>query len=98
MLLDFLQIGNDFFDILVADILGGAANLVDDTTLQTALGIYRLDSLHHTTQTVGTEQINIQNAPTFEVIQHIQPKFAAFMLTDPNPKNVFLSAVQQYNR
>ena len=33
MLLDFLQIGNDFFDILVADILGGAANLVDDTTL-----------------------------------------------------------------
>ena len=30
---DFLQIGNDFFDILVADILGGAANLVDDTTL-----------------------------------------------------------------
>ena len=64
---------------------------MDDTTLQTALGIYRLDSLHHTTQTVGTEQINIQNAPTFEVIQHIQPKFAAFMLTDPNPKNVFLT-------
>ena len=68
---DLFQVGHDLLDILVADIFGGAANLVDDTPLQTALGIHRLNSLHHAAQTVGAEQINIQNTPAFEIIQHI---------------------------
>ena len=38
-----------------------------------------LDGLHHATQAVGTEQVNIQNVPAFRVIQFIQPKFAALM-------------------
>ena len=36
-------------------------------------------SLYHPTQAVRAEQIYIQNAPAFEVIQHIQPEFAVFM-------------------
>ena len=67
-------------DVLVADILGGAADLVDDTPLQSALGIHRLDCLHYAAKTVGAEQVNVQNTPAFEVIQHTQPKFAAFIL------------------
>ena len=62
---------------------------MDDAPLQTALGIHRLNGLHHAAQTVRAEQINIQNAPTFEVIQHIQPKFAALMLPNPDTQNVF---------
>ena len=62
---------------------------MDDAPLQTALGIHRLNDLHHAAQTVRAEQINIQNAPTFEVIQHIQPKFATLMLPNPDTQNVF---------
>ena len=62
---------------------------MDDAPLQTALGIHRLDSLHHAAQTVGAEQINVLNSPAFEVIQHIQPKFAALVLADPDAQNVF---------
>ena len=62
---------------------------MDDAPLQTALWIYCLNGLHHAAQTVGAEQINIQNAPAFEVIQHIQPKFAALMLPNPDTQNVF---------
>ena len=62
---------------------------MDDTPLQTALGIYRLDGLHHAAESIGAKQINIHNTPTFEVIQHIQPEFAALMLTDPHAENVF---------
>ena len=66
---------------------------MDDAALQAALGIHCLNRLHHTAQTVGTEQINIQNSTAFEVIQHAQPKFATLMLTDPYTQNVF-STVQ----
>ena len=86
--IDLLQVGGHFLDVFVADILGGAADLVYDAPLQTALGIYRLNGLHHAAQAVGAEQINIQNAPAFEIIQHVQPKFAALMLSDPHAQNV----------
>ena len=59
---------------------------MDDAALKTALGIYSLNS--HAAQAVRAEQINIQNAPAFEVVQHRQPKFAALMLSDPHPKDV----------
>lgn len=64
---------------------------MDDAPLQTALGVHRFDGLHHAAQTVGAEQINIQNTPAFEVIQHIQPKFAALMLADPDAQDVFFA-------
>ena len=53
------QVGHDLLDILVADIFGRAADLVDDAPLQTALWIYRLNGLHHAAQAVGAEQINM---------------------------------------
>ena len=61
---------------------------MDDAPLQTAPGIHCLDGFHHTAQPIGAEQIYIQNAPAFEVIQHIQPKFAALVLADPDTQNV----------
>ena len=61
---------------------------MDDTPLQTALGIDRPDGLHHAAQTVSAEQIHIQNTPAFEVIQHIQPKFAALMRSDPDDQDI----------
>ena len=79
-----LQVRYNPLDIFVADIFGRA-----DTPLQTALWIHRLNGLHHAAQAVGAEQINIQNAPAFEVIQHIQPKFAALVLADPDTQNAF---------
>lgn len=36
---DLFRVGNDLFDAFIADIPGGAVNLVDDTPLQLALGI-----------------------------------------------------------
>lgn len=63
---------------------------MDDAALQTALGIHGLNSLHHPAQTIGTEQIYTQNTPAFEVVQHIQPEFAAFMLADPHAQNVLV--------
>ena len=86
---DFLQVSYQFLDIFVADILSRTTDLVNNATLQPALGIYCLDCLHHATKAVGTEQINIQNAPAFEVIQHTQPKFTALMLADPDTEDIF---------
>ena len=88
---DLLQVGYQLFYILVADVFGGTADLVNDTALQAALGIHRLDRLHHTAQTICTEQINIQNTPAFEVIQHAHPKFAALMLSDPDTEDIFFA-------
>ena len=68
---DFLQVSRYFFDILPADKVGRSADLMDDTALQTALGVHRLDGLHHTAQAIGTKQIYVQNSPGFEAIQHI---------------------------
>ena len=68
---DFLQIGNDLTDVFVANIFGRTANLVHDAALQPCLGIDRLNRLGHSTETIGTEQINIQNSSAFQVIQHI---------------------------
>lgn len=56
--------------------------------LQTALGTDRPDNLHYATQAVGAEQIDNPNAPAFEVIQHIQPKFTALMHLDPDTQDV----------
>ena len=63
---------------------------MDNAALQTALGIHRLGSLYHPLQTVGAKQIHIQNTPAFEVVQHIQSEFAAFMLPNPHAQNVFV--------
>lgn len=57
---------------------------MDDAALQPAFREDGLDSLHHPTQAVRAEQIYIQNSPAFEVIQHIQPEFAVFVLSDPD--------------
>ena len=59
---DLLQICNDFLDfldVLIADISGGTAHLVDDAALQPAFWEDSLDSLHHPTQAVRAEQIYI---------------------------------------
>ena len=57
--IDFFQVGDYAFEILVADIFRGTADLMDDAALQPALGIHCLDCLHHTAQAVGAEQINV---------------------------------------
>ena len=49
------------------------------------------DGFHHPAQAVRAEQIYIQNSPAFEVIQHIQPEFAALMLSDPYSEDVLPS-------
>ena len=67
---DLFQIRRDLLDVLIADILGGAADLMNNTALETALGIDRLDGLHHTAKPIRAEQINLQNSPTFEIIEH----------------------------
>ena len=90
---DLLQSSHHLLDVLVAHKFAGAAGLVDNAALQTALGIDSLDGLHHTAQAVGAEQINIHNPPAFEVIQHIQPEFAALVLADPHAQDV-LPAIQ----
>ena len=83
-----LQICNYSLDALVTDISGGTAYLVDDAALQPAFGEDGLNGLHHPTQAVRAEQIYIQNTPAFEVIQHIQPEFAIFALSDPDSQNI----------
>ena len=65
---------------------------MDDAALQPTFWEDGLNSLHHPTQAVRAEQIYIQNAPAFEIIQHIQPEFAVFMLSDPDSQDV-LSAI-----
>ena len=62
--------------------------LLSHAVLQPAFGEDGLDSLHHPTQAIRAEQIYIQNAPAFEVIQHIQPEFAVFVLSNPDSQNV----------
>ena len=61
---------------------------MDDAPLHLAAGIDRPNSFHEAFQTVHTEQINIQNAPAFEVIQYIQPEFAALVFPDPDAQDV----------
>lgn len=61
---------------------------MDNATLETALGIDRLDSLHHSAEPISAEQINVHNSPAFEVVQHIQPKFAALVLAYPHTEKV----------
>ena len=56
---------------------------MDDAPLHLTLGIDR-----EAFQTVHTEQIDVQNSPAFEVVQHIQPEFAALMLPNPYTQNV----------
>lgn len=68
---DLLQVCRDLLDVLIADILGGTADLMNNAALEAALGIDRLDGLHHAAKPIRTEQINLQNAPTFEVIEHV---------------------------
>ena len=87
--IDFLKISNNLLDVLVADVLGGAANLMHNAALQPALREHRFNGLEHPAETIGVKQINILYAPAFEVIQHIQPEYAALMLPDPDIKNVF---------
>ena len=61
---------------------------MDDAALQPTFREDGLDSLYHPTQAVRAEQIYIQNAPAFEVIQHIQPEFAVLVLSDPDAQNI----------
>ena len=81
---NFLQIGGHLANVLVADIAGGAADLMHDAPLQTGVGIDCLNCLRHSAQTIRTEQVNVHNTPAFEVIQHIQPEFAGLMLPNPD--------------
>ena len=66
--IDYLHVHNHLLGAFVADTHGGTADLIDNIALQTALRIHSLDSLHHSAQAVGAEQIYIQIAPGFEVI------------------------------
>ena len=61
---------------------------MDDAPLYLAVGINSPNSFHKALQTVHAEQINIQNSPAFEVVQHIQPEFAALMFADPHAQDV----------
>ena len=61
---------------------------MDDAPLYLAVGINSPNSFHEAFQTVHTEQINIQNSPAFELIQHIQPEFAALVLPNPNAQDI----------
>ena len=56
--------------------------------LKPAVGIHRADGFNHAAQAVGAEQVHIQNSPGLEVIQHIQPEFAALMCPNPHTMDV----------
>ena len=62
---------------------------MDDAPLHLTVRIDRPDGLHKPFQTVHTEQIDVQNSPAFEVVQHIQPEFAALVLSNPHTQDVF---------
>ena len=87
--IDLLQVHYDLLDVLIADVAGRGSNLVYNATLQTAVRKGCFYGLHHSAQAVRAKQIHVYNSTTFELIQHVQPKFAALMLSDPDPKNVF---------
>ena len=65
---------------------------MDDTPLHLAVGIDRSDGLYETLQAVHTEQIDVQNSPACEIIQHIQPEFATLMLYRPCQPHPSLTA------
>ena len=64
------------------------ADLVDDAPLYLAAGIDRPNGFHEALQAVHAEQIHIPNPLAFEIVQHIQPKFAALVLPDPDAQDV----------
>ena len=86
---DLLQISHQRLDVLIAHKAGGGADLMDNAPLHLAVGIDRRDGLHKACQTVHTEQIYVQNSSAFEVVQHIQPEFAALVLPNPHTKDIF---------
>lgn len=63
---NLLQVCCDLLDVLIADILGGTSDLVDDAALKPALWINRLNGLHHAAESICTEQINIHNSLALE--------------------------------
>lgn len=85
-----LHTGGLFLNVVVANIFGRTADLMDDSSLQTAVGIHYLNNLHHAVKTIRAKQLYIQNAPAFEFIQHIHPRFIALMLSEPDAEDVFL--------
>ena len=85
---DFFQIRHQRLDVLIAYKTGGGADLMDNAPLHLAVGIHRRDGLHEALQAIHTEQIYVQNSPAFEVVQHIQPEFAALVLPDPHTQDV----------
>ena len=62
---------------------------MDNAALQAALRIDCFNRLEHSAQTVRAEQVYVLYSPGFEVVQHIQPEFAAFVLPNPDTKDVF---------
>ena len=85
---DLLQISHQRLDVLITHKAGGGTDLMDDAPLHLAVGIDRANGLHKTLQAIHTEQIDVQNSPAFEVIQHIQPEFAALVLPNPHAQDI----------
>ena len=64
---------------------------MNDATLNLCVRKSRFNSLSETCQTVHAEQKYIFNPTSFELVQHIQPKFTALIFANPYSENIFLT-------
>ena len=64
---------------------------MNDATLDLCIWKSRFNSLSETCQTVHAEQKYILNSTSFELVQHIQPKFTALIFANPYSENIFLT-------
>ena len=63
---------------------------MNDAALNLCVRKSRFNSLSETCQTVNAEQKYIFNSMSFELVQHIQPKFTALIFANPYSENIFL--------
>ena len=64
---------------------------MNDATLNLCVRKSRFNSLSETSQSVHAEQKYIFNSTSFELVQHIQPKFTALIFANPYAENIFLT-------
>lgn len=63
---------------------------MNDATLNLCVRKSRFNSLSEICQTVNAEQKYVFNPTSFELVQHIQPKFTALIFANPYAENIFL--------
>ena len=88
-----LQIGHECFQILIADILTGISELVDDAVLDFRLGKHCFNGYGKTGQIICTSDEDILNASVSQAVENIGPIFGTLILANPHSKNI-LFAIQ----